>query len=60
MDRGGTRPGHMFGIALRDAIVSACKGELRTEWDYVFESAKSKTLMYSDQKQMPQFEKNRW
>lgn len=57
---GGTRPGHMFGIALRDAIVSACKGELRAEWDYVFESAKSKTLIYSDQKQMPQFEKNRW
>lgn len=57
---GGTRPGHMFGIALRDAIVSACMGRLRPEWDYVFESAKSKTLLYSDQKQMPQYEKNRW
>lgn len=57
---GGNRPGHMFGIALRDAIVSACKGELRADWDYVFESAKSKTLLYSEQKQMPQYEKNRW
>ena len=57
---GGTRPGHMFGIAMRDAIVSACKGELRAEWDYVFESAKSKTLLYSEQEQMPQYEKNRW
>ena len=57
---GGNRPGHMFGIALRDAIVSACKGEIRSEWDYVFESAKSKTLIYSEQKQMPQYQKNRW
>ena len=57
---GGIRPGHMYGVALRDAIVAACKGELRAEWDYVFESAKSKTLMYSEQQQMPQYEKNRW
>ena len=56
----GNRPGSMYGIALRDAIVSACKGELRAEWDYVFESAKSKTLLYSEQKQMPQYQKNRW
>ena len=53
----GSRPGSMFGIAFRDAIVSACKGELRAEWEYVFESAKSKTLIYSNQKQMPQYQK---
>ena len=57
---GGTRPGDIYGIALRDAIVAACKGELRADWDYVFESTKLKTLSYSDQKQMPQYQKNRW
>lgn len=56
----GNRPGHIFGIALRDATASACSGDLRPEWDYVFESAKSKTLQNSGQKQMPQYEKNRW
>lgn len=56
----GNRPGGIYGIALRDAIVAACKGEIRAEWDYVFESAKKRTLQDSEQKQMPQYMKNRW
>lgn len=57
---GGPRPGHIFGIALRDAIQNACSGNLKPEWDYVFEAAKSQTLSDSQQKQMPQFTKKRW
>lgn len=57
---GGSRPGSIFSIAFRDAIMQAARGEILPSWDYVLEKAKTQTLYYTEQKQMPQYTKNRW
>lgn len=57
---GGATPGAIYGISLREAIQDALTGKIKADWDYVFESAKQKTLNKTENKQMPQYSKKRW
>lgn len=52
--------GALFGIALREAVSSALIGNIQPNWVYVLEKAKSRTLELTNQKQMPQFQMDRW
>lgn len=52
--------GALFGIAFREAVSSALTGNTQPNWVYVLEKAKSLTLEFTKQEQMPQFKMNRW
>ena len=52
--------GALFGIALREAVSDALNGKIQPNWIYVMEKAKFRTLELTNQKQMPQFQMDRW
>lgn len=52
--------GALYGIALRNAMQEAFSGKIQPNWQYVFEKAKTLTLEYTDNQQMPQFSIDRW
>ena len=52
--------GAFYGMSLREALTDVSSGKVVPNLDYFFEAAKQKTLTLSDQKQMPQYSKQRW